>query len=132
VQERGRDSALDAKGQLLLYGRLACLPATKGPTAMSLGVCASLGRNAWQCEARTDQRSERCCASGEGSRGRGNFKGPSGCAAPREGVRGLRRCEAQTPRAIRRARGCCRGRSAGATQRVGLATFDRVLLKIFE
>jgi hypothetical protein len=40
------------QGQRSLYGRHACLLATKGPMATSLGACAGLGRSARQGEAR--------------------------------------------------------------------------------
>jgi hypothetical protein len=48
AQERGRGLARDAEGAATPLWRHACLPATDGPMATSLGVCAGLGRSARQ------------------------------------------------------------------------------------
>jgi hypothetical protein len=77
------------------------LLATAGPTATSLNACASLGRSARQGEARTDQRSEGCCASGKGSCGawQGELQGGPRGARQLGKARGLDLRAAWKPRA---------------------------------
>jgi hypothetical protein len=87
------------KGQRPLYGRHACLPATDGPTATSLGVCAGLGRNARQGKARNrpvvqgvvrDRRVRALHAACGNFKGGLGARGPDaeGGVRPRRGTRG--------------------------------------------
>jgi hypothetical protein len=119
AQERGRSLARDAKGQRPLYRRHACLPATDGPTATSLGVCAGLNRSAQQgkgVEPTGGPRSGARPASEGSPRGVWELQGRPWGARCLGKARGLGRRTARTPR---RRYGARRARAdkGGATSR---------------